>query len=438
MILRYIKKHSSINPHIGKMLNYIPFTSRPIIGRTYKESLNNLNTFEILSESQKKSFIFNRISNLVNFSYKNVFFYKDFYSKNNFSPLDLKNFDDIKKIPIISKSDLNNYSLEERSSTFKNGSLVNTGGSSGHTLFFYIPDSLIGNEWAHMHRIWSKLEYKFSDLKLVFAGRSDVLDFVQYDFVRNQFSVDIYSDYKIIAPKLKQTLSKFKIQYLHGYPSSIYMFAQFCKHNDPELLQLIRSNLKGVFLSSEYPYEIYRNLIEQVFKVDTISWYGHTERAILAYEKHEKGVYNPFQSYGYAEKFDNFLIGTSYYNYNSPLIRYNTNDLINDCLFNDGILTSFKVSDGRVGEFVVDLSNTKISLTSLIFGRHHLLFNHSSFIQVKQLDVGYLEIFYVSEIINPNDASQYFDSKNLNFVLKFTRIMEPFRSISGKVNLLIK
>src|SRR5690606_8345135 len=146
--------------------------------------------------------------------------------------------------------------------------------------------------------------------------------------------------------------------------------------------KLLSDNLEGVFLGSEYPHAHYRNVIEEVFNVKTISWYGHTERAVLAYEKNEKFKYEPFNTYGFAEAVeidcDNYqLIGTSYYNFAPPLIRYNTNDIISDVAIEDGILKSFRITKGREGEFVIDRNNKKINLTGLIFGRHHEIFNHS-------------------------------------------------------------
>ena len=68
---------------------------------------------------------------------------------------------------------------------------------------------------------------------------------------------------------------------------------------------MLSVNLKGAFLGSEYPHKQYREVIEDVFDIDTISWYGHTERAVLAYEKHEQFVYEPFLSYGFSEAIKN-------------------------------------------------------------------------------------------------------------------------------------
>lgn len=169
---------------------------------------------------------------------------------------------------------------------------------------------------------------------------------------------------------------------------------------------------------------------------------GHTERAILAYEKNSKYVYEPFQTYGYAEVVNvdgkDELVGTSYYNQASPLIRYNTNDEITDTVTDDGILQSFKMKGGRSGEFVIDKEGKKINLTGLIFGRHHDLFNVAKYIQVKQIDPGVIEIHYVANGLPNDKAASLFDSKNVNMDISFVQRDEPVRTVSGKVGLLIK
>src|SRR5690606_29477513 len=145
----------------------------------------------------------------------------------------------------------------------------------------------------------------------------------------------------------------------------------YCQNEDPELQALLTKQLKGVFFGSEYPHFHYRETIESVFEVETVSWYGHTERAVLAYENTEKFVYEPFPTYGFAEalKMDEEtyqLVATSYYNFASPLIRYNTNDVISEPLVEGGILKRFKITKGREGEYVLDHNSKKINLTGLI------------------------------------------------------------------------
>lgn len=430
----------NIPPSIGKQINKIPYGVRPGIGKIYTQRKQEISQIEHIDQ---KKFVFERIKTLVEHSYHNIKFYKEYYDQSNFHPAQLKSFDDIVKIPIITKAILNEYPLEDRSFPVPGRYIVNTGGSSGTPFGFYIEPSSMGHEWAHMHTIWENLRYKPSDLKIVFGGRSDVNSLVEYDVIRNHFAIDIYADYKEVCIKLKQILKKHSIKYLHGYPSSIYDFAVYCESNDREITEILSKNLVGAFLGSEYPHKHYREKIESVFGIKTISWYGHTERAVLAYEKYNQFEYYPFLTYGYAEILkktnnENALISTSYYNFTSPLIRYNTEDLVQEPKFKNDILESFKILKGRNGEFVKDLDNKNINLTGLIFGRHHELFNFSKFIQVKQIDIGVIEIYFVSDSVSEEQASKLFDQNNLNFKISFKKIPEPIRSISGKIGLLIK
>lgn len=437
-------KFDRLPPNLGKILAHIPFQYRPGIGSIYKNRKKEIAEFEDMSISAKNKFIFETIYRLVEFSLNSVPFYMKYYTKNGFQLSDLKSYEDLHKIPIIDKSILQEYSIEKRTSAISDKYLVNTGGSSGKPLSFFIQPDSMGNEWAHMHTIWAKLGYRPRDLKLAFGGRSDVEDFLQYDSVRHHFSVDIYADFSLIAKKLKTILKKNNIYFLHGYPSAIYEFVVNCESFDRELLGLLGKNLKGIFIGSEYPMPLYRDKIEEVFGVGSVSWYGHTERAVLAYEKFEKFEYWPFQTYGFAEavqddngKFN--LIGTSYYNYASPLIRYNTEDEI-EPIFNDGLLKTFTINEGRKGEFILDRNQKQISLTGLIFGRHHKIFEYCSFLQLKQEAPGEALV-----LITPNnrtdevtDFQDLFDSKNVEIRFQFKRISEPIRTQSGKINLFIR
>ena len=48
----------------------------------------------------------------------------------------------------------------------------------------------------------------------------------------------------------------------------------------------------------------------------------------LAYDESKNNQYKPFFSYGLTENVDGHLVGTSFHNFDMPLIRYDTGDLI--------------------------------------------------------------------------------------------------------------
>jgi len=432
---------NNIPPSIGKVMNTVPFDIRPGIGHIYRQRKKEIRSVEYFSLEEKRDFVFTRITSLVDFAYNNVSFYHTYYNSKGFHPADLKTFSDIDLIPIIDKALLNSVSIEERSAAAKWRYKVNTGGSTGKPFSLFITPDSMGHEWAHMHDIWRRIGYKHNHFKLVFGGRSNVNNCIQYDVVRNSFLLDIYADFEEVSKRLKPLLKRFPIKYLHGYPSSIYDFALYCQTQDEELKHLMRKCLVGAFLGSEYPHQHYREAIERIWNIRTISWYGHTERALLAGERTEKFVFYPFLTYGFSEAVQNehneySLIGTSFYNYASPLIRYNTEDIIEAPLISGGILEQFKILKGRTGEFVTDKSGKKINLTGLIFGRHHQLFEYAKFIQVRQVERGHLEIIYVGDL-EQEKAKKMFDLRNMNFHVTFSQRSEPIRSSSGKLSLLV-
>lgn len=439
-ILNFLKKNRFPIPiNIGLILGKIPYNRRPGIGKIYRQQQLAVRSFPLLPEMEKQEYVYGQFMKIFRHAYDNVKFYNELYKKHGILPNDIKSFDDIGKIPIITKQDLVKYDLEDRSYPVKNRLLVNTGGSSGKSFAFYMDPLRYGNEWAHIHDMWGRYGYSQSDLKLSFDGRVKRNNEIVYDFARNSLLFDIYADPDIISKQLISFIKKYPIKYLHGYPSAIYEFALYCETNNT-LLELLKKQLKAAFLSSEFPSPHYRNKIEQVFQISTQSFYGHTETCVMAVEG-EKFVYEAYQTYGYAEAvpFENkyHLVGTSYFNFASPLIRYDTSDLIEPAN-EDTMLSKFTIKEGRSGEFIIDKNNKKIPITGLIYGRHHELFNVCEHIQVYQQAPGKAVIFYVTKIeLRKEAAIKMFDNRLIEIDFEFVQIEKPFLTASGKTNLLI-
>lgn len=428
---------------IGKFLAFIPFGKRPGIGDVYNIRTKEIDHISSLSISEKKAFIFERVKKVVDHAYGNTKFYREYYDQCTFHPDDLQSFNDLEKIPIVNKSLMQSYSIEDRSCDLPGRYVVNTGGSSGKPLSLYILPNSMGHEWAHMHTIWKKIGYRIQDLKISFGGRTVGDKILEYDSVRHSYNFNIYYDLKKHKADLLKFFKSRNVKFLHGYPSAIYEFSLFCTREENEdLLKLVRKRISGVFFGSEFPIEKWRHHIESAFDAKSVSWYGHTERAVLAYEKEEQYTYYPFETYGFSEVVnlegkDN-LISTSYYNFASPLIRYNTEDIV-DPLNEDGLLKCFKVSEGRIGEFVLDFNSNKIGLTGLIFGRHHKLFDVCSHIQVRQTIPGEVVILYTPlENKDVDSPESLFDSEGIDINVSFEQLESPIKTQSGKVKLLVK
>src|SRR5690606_17785337 len=141
-------------------------------------------------------------------------------------------------------------------------------------------------------------------------------------------------------------VSRGRIRWIHGYPSTVTGFLRELERIDSVLFEILLSRIKGVFLGSEYPAPLYRGYIERHCGLRTISWYGHSEMAILAPELDPgSGIYYPFYSYGFPEALPDDggyrLVATSTHNWAAPLIRYDTGDLV-EPYFEKGFLKSFR------------------------------------------------------------------------------------------------
>ena len=427
---------------LGKILNNIPYTFMPKVGIVYNNYRKDILEYETCTD--KWDWIFRRVYNIVEYAINNIQFYQDFYKFRGFDINELNSFEDISKIPILTKSDLINIPIETRSVSNSSCRLANTGGSTGMPLSFYKTQSHRIKEMAFYHSAWEKIGYRKHKLRLQFVGRSEQ-NGCTYDFARNQIRVSIYEPFDLVLHELSQLPNFCQVEFLQGYPSVIYEFALYCSsHNKEYVSSKLNDTLKGIFFNSEYPNPFYRNVIEKTFNVKTIASYGHTEGCALGFD-YGDGVYEVLQSYGYCESISmqdgEHLVATSYDNFVSPFIRYDTNDIVENACIKECILNSFTMNEGgRSGQYITDIDGKNISLTGLIFGKHHKIFNYCSQLQISQSEQGKAIIYYVPKNGLPKNFNpkEMFDSDGISIEFSFKEIQEPIRTKAGKVLLLVK
>lgn len=440
-LLLFAKKKLSDMPYpLGWMAAQLPFGVRPGIANVYNTRQREITHVSRLSGRDRQRFVFSRVQPLAAWAYRRIPFYADLYLSAGIDPTRFQHFEELATLPVVTKKALQAVPLEHRSTILSSRALENTGGSSGQPLDFYIEPTSIPHEWAHMHHIWRRVGYKSRDLKIAFSGRSTIKDKLDYDSVRHHFAADIYSGWEAVAEKILALPFYARPKFLHGYPSAIFDFVEWLEDTGHPLLGSFRGRIRGLLLGSEYPSPEPRRRTEQILNCSSVSWYGHTERAVLAFEKDAKSVYHPFLSYGFVEAVPGAegqrLLGTSYYNQVCPFIRYDTGDLV-EADVSDGVVESFQVVRGRAGEFIRDRQGNKVFLTGLIFGRHHRIFDYCRHIQIGQNVVGTAIVYVVPKKDSPDDWGQMFDQDNVDLDFEFRQIRDPIRTASGKIPLLI-
>lgn len=299
-----------------------------------------------------------------------------------------------------------------------------------------------------MHTIWEKLGYKYTDLKLAIRGKNLGKRPFAYNPVHNEYIINTYLAVKDYADDLKRLFQKRKPKWFHGYPSSIYQFILECEgaYGEDGARQLFKG-VVGLLLSSEYPHPYMVKKFEE-YGLKWISWYGHSEMAVLAYgtieqsinQNSQKILYHPFVTYGLTEVVNGHLIGTSYHNFDMPLIRYDTGDLVKKVEIEGGggqWTSDFRIKEGRSGDFVADRNGKKIPLTALIFGRHHKAFDIADHVQIRQQEPGKatLVVSGSKEVLADKAMSDLFDLTNVDIDFDMETVGKPIRTAAGKLKL---
>jgi phenylacetate-CoA ligase len=414
---------------LGKWTSYIPYKYR--LGNQYTDFSKLAYHYEHAGPEKRYTYIIERLNRIVQYAQKNIPFYKILYGP---KPIMINNLEDFERLPIITKSQVREY---VRQST--GAMLINTGGTSGEPLSFYLDRSVWAREWAHMHYIWGLRGYKHTDLMITMLGKDLGDKLFKYNAVHNEIKINPYKNAGTRISEVKKIFNKYPVKFFQGYPSSIYNFFRELENELDDIdKELITSKIKSCFFSSEYPIPYMVNYLRDVWSLKYISWYGHSEMCILAYDNECNGRYKPFVTYGYAEDVDGVLCGTSFHNFDMPLIRYATGDLIDSQKNNYGIMDYFKIKEGREGDFIEDRFGRKIPLTALIFGRHHEIFNIADYVQISQLRKGVatLYISFKKDIpIKPEKVLNYFNLKNVNIDFDYVILKEPVYSKNGKFKL---
>ena len=426
-----IKKLAERIPYcVGKYLVGVPYQFR--LGAHYTDFSDILKQGH--TEEQAARYSLQNFNLIFNYAKSKFPFYKELYQEYGVENLSIQNFDDIKKLPIVNKD-----MLRGPNANFSGTLKLNTGGTTGTPLAFYVDKNAFAREWAHMHFIWALRGYNYRSVKLTLRGRNLGKHPFVYNCVHNEFIVNTYLPITQYAHRLLGLILKVKIKFIHGYPSAIYNFLRQLENylSDKEF-EALKSCISCCLLGSEYPPPYVTKYLSDTWEMDYISWYGHSEMCILAFDSQKNGQYAPMQTYGYAEVDSDHLLGTSFHNYDMPLIRYDTGDRVQGQNGKTGLLESFRITEGRIGDFIEDLQGNAIPLTALIFGRHHKIFDYANSVQIYQARPGQAIFFVVLQSeMSSEQALTLFDTGHVNIQFGIKFISKPILSPSGKMLLKI-
>lgn len=370
--------YENLPTSVKRSVRLLPFHF--LAGAPYREVLNRQAFFDSADRSEILAFQERELRNVLDFATRFVPAYSHLKSDvERRAP-----FDALKEFPLLEKDDIQN-DLERFLPTNINSIAhyeTTTGGTTGNQLKILLDNSSQSVEMGFMHRQWARVGYMPRHRKATFRG----VTFKNLDIERPWQENPIYNELQFSPFHMNQQnlaayvdrIVYFQPKYFHGYASAIDNLAEYVMRNGrPKGFP----NLNAILLGSEGVSDAQRERIETAFETRVFSWYGHSERVILAGECEISTDYHAMPDYGLLElvndKGQNVIeegsrgeiVGTGFYNRAMPLIRYRTGDLATrlDCQCECGrCWDRFSDVEGRwKQEIIVGKNGAKISLAAL-------------------------------------------------------------------------
>ncbi|EMS70341.1 phenylacetate--CoA ligase family protein [Ruminiclostridium cellobioparum] len=284
-----------------------------------------------------QSYQVDKLKSLLIESFKYVPYYHKLFDECGFNPERFSNLDDLCKIPILTKKDINTNRNDLISKNYQNKKLVeiSTGGTTGTPMVLYFSKQSkyvrIGN-WTK----WKKVSgVDFKNDRYCYIGKILNSDFpIKKDQLND---IILFASNKMTEPnilKLIEELKIFKPVYIQGYASALYILATGIKKLNIDVSQL---RLKAILTSSDTLFPTYRDTIEKVFNCKVFDHYGQNEDCIVGTECELHNGYHIHEETTYAEVIDLIsnrpsdaigkIVGTNLWNYAMPLIRYEIGDV---------------------------------------------------------------------------------------------------------------
>jgi len=280
-----------------------------------------------------------KLKSIVQYAYENTPGYRALYQEAGVKPDDIVTLADVRLLPFTTRELLrdNLDDFTARNIPRWRRRYVTTGGSTGIPFGFFHTTTNTWMENAFMHSGWERVGWTLGDSTVVLRGKYVGTEdkFWEFDTVTNELHMSSYCLTNHTYPQYISKIEKVQPKHLHAYPSAVSLLADLILDNN----DVNKIKFDTVLLGSENVYEWQINTIKAALPSSRqFDWYGHTEQAILAPWCEYSAEYHIWPFYGLTEVLNSEnmpvdkddtgeLVGTSFWNFGTPFIRYRTEDL---------------------------------------------------------------------------------------------------------------
>ena len=362
-------------------------------GRVFRDTYKFLQESQWWDRRKLEEYQIRQLELLIKHAYNNVPYYRRIFDERGLKPKNIKCFDDLRKLPYLTKHDVRNNLSDLIAKNYPKTKIhyVRTSGSVGIPLSLCWENGVTDpKESAFIWRQWNWAGYFFGQKRLILRGNiiNKVKDgkrhWCEYNPLQNALVLSSYDMKNENLSGYIEEIIKFRPEAIQGYPSSLYILADFLREKKQKL-----HGIRCIFTSSETLLYYQKEKIIMHLGARIYDHYGNTERNALIMQC-EEGNYHIISEYGVLQLEDadgrliqeentvGEIIATGFDNYAMPFIRYRTGDRalssnkICTCGRNFPLLGRI---EGRTQEFIVTNYNGYISMT-VIHGLHSDIFDN--------------------------------------------------------------
>jgi phenylacetate-CoA ligase len=349
-------------PNFVKKIAYkiVPFRYR--YGRKYIEFKELIHKAKSWSYDESVNYQLNKTNQLLDYCYKNVFFYKKLFNDYNFNPY-IKDLSQISRLPYLTKEIIvDNFDDLISKSFLQKKYTMNTSGTTGKRLTLFCSDDLLKIECAFIENSYIDQGVNLYDnhsiwIRRYSPGEGDPIFLRDYELDRSYMSAFHLNDGTVFS--YVDYINKTKSKTLVSYPSTIYYLSVLCSKYNLKL-----PYVRHIHGASEMCLPQWNKTILETFGIPIKMHYGQVEKVSFAHQDMDDDHYKQNLLYGITEFDDNnTIIGTGFYNYVMPLIRYKTNDIVElneDVDYNGAFPKTIKNIIGRNGDMLLSNQNSLV------------------------------------------------------------------------------
>ncbi len=318
----------------------------------YRKSYN-WNKQQLLDYQNRK------LKEIVQYSGKYVPYYRKLFKEIGLDLYNFKGIEDMEKIPLLDKETLRTRNKEFISDiSFRlNVKIAKTSGSTGTPLELYIDEKSRSNKFAAFARAYFWAGYRPGALRFVLKGFSESKSKPYgYDALRNMIYLNSSDMTKENCMGVLKLLHNKRVNIYEGYARSFIDFSKKIEESDISLFPP-----KGILCYGETVTDSMRDYIEKTYGAKLFDFYSHSENSAMICQMPDNKKYL-MEDYFYPEVIDinenkhslnGELIGTSFYNYGMPLIRYKTGDSVIINKTGDSLFREVIEIEGRKDDFII-------------------------------------------------------------------------------------